>query len=179
MDVLNFRLGGAVLIAASSELTSRGLTGIQLQKVVKMDKANLPVGFISLFTRTVDRTIFSAQSTLIGLYRLIQGNLSFRKSVSGPVKIFAIAAKTVEDGWGSFWFLLANITIILGIMNLLPIPVLDGGHIVFYLIEALYKPLKPSIIAASTRIGMMLMLSLGVYVIVIDLIDVFINRMFF
>jgi regulator of sigma E protease len=122
--------------------------------------------------------VFITKSTLVGLGRIIEGKLSFNKSVSGPVKMVAIAAKTVELGWQTYFLLMAQITIILGVMNLLPIPVLDGGHIVFYLIEAIYKPVSFKVQATATRIGMALMLALGIYVIGLDIIDVFFRRVF-
>ena len=90
----------------------------------------------------------------------------------------AIAAKTVDYGWEHYWFLLAQITIVLGIMNLLPLPVLDGGHILFYLIEAFYKPIPASVIMKAMQFGMALMLTLGIYVIFLDIYDVFILRIF-
>jgi regulator of sigma E protease len=134
--------------------------------------------FLRKILLSFDETVFITKSTLVGLGRIIEGKLSFNKSVSGPVKMVAIAAKTVELGWQTYFLLMAQITIILGVMNLLPIPVLDGGHIVFYLIEAIYKPVSFKVQATATRIGMALMLALGIYVIGLDIIDVFFRRVF-
>ena len=63
-------------------------------------------------------------------------------------------------------------------MNLLPIPVLDGGHIVFYLIEGIYKPLPTKAIAASVRTGLVILMTLGVYVIGLDLWHIFFKKLF-
>jgi regulator of sigma E protease len=136
------------------------------------------MSFLRKILLSFDETVFITKSTLVGLGRIIEGKLSFNKSVSGPVKMVAIAAKTVELGWQTYFLLMAQITIILGVMNLLPIPVLDGGHIVFYLIEAIYKPVSFKVQATATRIGMALMLALGIYVIGLDIIDVFFRRVF-
>ena len=163
---------GTVPVTAQLVKQPRGLLGFIPAQYIDAQKAAHPTDIGSILTRTVDTTVFLTTSTLMGLYRLIQGKLSFQKSVSGPIKIFKVAHDTVETGWDNFWFLLANITIILGIMNLLPIPVLDGGHIVFYLIEAIYNPLPVKVIASSVRVGMVLLLSLGVFVIFNDLFDV-------
>jgi regulator of sigma E protease len=154
------------------------MLGIALSGGLNPVLAGQPQTIGAIFSRSFDYTIFATQSTIVGLYRVIEGKLSFRKSISGPVKIMAVAAKSVSTGWDTYWFLLANITIVLGIMNLLPIPVLDGGHIVFYLIEALYKPLPAKVIASSMRIGMVILLSLGVYVIGLDIWDVFLKKIF-
>lgn len=136
------------------------------------------ISFFKKIALSFDETVFITQSTFTGLYRIIQGKLSFNKSVSGPVKMVAIAAKTVELGWQTYFLLMAQITIILGVMNLLPIPVLDGGHILFYLIEAIYKPLSFKVQATATRIGMAVMLAMGIYVIGLDIIDVFFRKIF-
>ncbi|HNA78425.1 MAG TPA: site-2 protease family protein [Turneriella sp.] len=136
------------------------------------------MSFVSKIILSFDETVFITKSTLVGLGRIIEGKLSFNKSVSGPVKMVAIAAKTVELGWQTYFLLMAQITIILGVMNLLPIPVLDGGHIIFYLIEAIYKPVSFKVQATATRIGMALMLAMGIYVIGLDIIDVFFRRVF-
>lgn len=136
------------------------------------------MSFAGKIMLSFDETFFITRSTLVGLGRIIEGKLSFNKSVSGPVKMVAMAAKTVELGWQTYFLLMAQITIILGVMNLLPIPVLDGGHILFYLIEALYKPVSFRVQATATRIGMALMLAMGIYVIGLDIIDVFFRRVF-
>ncbi len=165
------------LIEADVAFKKRGMIGVSLSEGLEPMRAELTTDLLSLASRTIDQTIFTTKSTLVGLYRIIQGKLSFRKSVSGPIKIFDYARRSVDAGWDVYWFLLANITIILGIMNLLPIPVLDGGHVLFYLIEGVYKPLPIKVISGSVRMGMALLITFGVYVIFIDIWDVIINRL--
>ncbi|HRP69952.1 MAG TPA: site-2 protease family protein [Turneriella sp.] len=167
---------GPVEVSANVELSHRRLIGIRPAE--KRINNATELSFIQKIMYSADETIFITKSTLVGLGRIIQGKLSFNKSVSGPVKMVAIAAKTVEMGWQTYFLLLAQITIILGVMNLLPIPVLDGGHILFYLIEALYKPLSFKVQATATRVGMTLMLAMGIYVIGLDIFDVFVRRVF-
>jgi regulator of sigma E protease len=169
---------GPVDIQGKIEFARKRLIGISLSEGQDAAKASLPTDIGSMFARTWNQTVFLTQGTLLGLYRIIEGKLDFNKSVSGPVKIMAIAAKTVDYGWEHYWFLLAQITIVLGIMNLLPLPVLDGGHILFYLIEAFYKPLPANVIMKAMQFGMALMLTLGIYVIFLDVYDVFILRIF-
>ncbi len=175
---INMRIG-YVNVIATPQIKSRGLLGIKIGRAIIPafpEKAEHSRSFGGILARTYDQTVFSTQSTILGLWRLIQGKLSFRDSVSGPVKIFAFAFREVKSGWDRFWFLLAQITIILGIMNLLPIPVLDGGHIIFYLIEGIYKPLPTKIIAGAVRLGMVALLSLGAWVIFIDVWDLVTGR---
>ena len=165
-------------IEATISLQKRGMLGVHLSESLEPKRAELPTDLLSLFTRTYEQTVFTTKSTLVGLYRIFQGKLSFRQSVSGPIKIFDYARRSVTAGWDVYWFLLANITIILGIMNLLPIPVLDGGHVLIYLIEGVYKPLPLRVISLSVRAGFITLLSLGVYVIFIDIWDVLLKRFF-
>ena len=163
-------------LEATIQFGYKGMMGILLNEGIEPKKANLPSDFLSILKRTYQQTIFAAESSILGLYRMIQGRLSFRENVSGPVKIVDYARQSVTAGWDVYWFLLANITIILGIMNLLPIPVLDGGHILFYLIEGVYKPVSTKIISLSIRLGMVLLFTFGISVLFIDIWDVIIKR---
>ncbi len=76
--------------------------------------------------------------TVLGIARIVQGQISF-KTVGGPIMLFSIAAQAAEEGIESFLFKMALISVNLGLMNLLPIPVLDGGHIVTCLVEGVTR----------------------------------------
>ena len=84
--------------------------------------------------------------TVLGLGKLVTGQLSMR-TVGGPIALFGIANEAAEAGLGTYLFQMALISVTLGLMNLLPIPVLDGGHIVFALIEGGDAP--PALAAAA------------------------------
>lgn len=76
------------------------------------------------------------------------------KNISGPVGIATIAGDSVQAGMPSFIFFLVVMSLSLGIMNLLPIPVLDGGHLVYYLAEAIRgKPLSERTLLVAQRLG--------------------------
>jgi regulator of sigma E protease len=174
---VKFRIG-PVQVESRVEISRRGLLGISLETGVNTEKMEIPAGIISLAALTIDFSVVATKSTLLGLYRIIEGKLSFRKSISGPVKIMKMTAQSIKIGWDVYWLLFAQITIVLGIMNLLPIPVLDGGHILMYFIEGVYKPIPTRIIAAAMRIGVVLLIGLGIYVIFLDIWDVFIAGLF-
>ena len=94
--------------------------------------------------------------------RLLGGQASLQH-VSGPLTIADVAGKTAAMGWQPYIEFLALVSISLGVMNLLPVPVLDGGHLVFYSFEWLRgKPLSEGIQSAGLRIGLALMLMLMV-----------------
>ena len=82
--------------------------------------------------KTWESTAFTVQM----LGRMVTGDVSI-KNISGPINIAQIAGASVERGWRYFIGILAVISISLGVLNLLPIPVLDGGQIVYQLVEAI------------------------------------------
>lgn len=102
-------------------------------------------------TRSVVQTGEVIAMTALGIAQLIQGKVSF-KNVGGPVMIFDIAGKAAKRGWESFLWMMALISVNLGLLNLLPIPVLDGGHIVFIAIEAIKR--KPVSMRAREIAGL-------------------------
>jgi regulator of sigma E protease len=81
-------------------------------------------------SRTVDTVVFSLRM----LYKMIVGEASL-KNLSGPVTIADYAGKTASAGLTAFLSFLALVSISLGVLNLLPVPLLDGGHLLYYLIE--------------------------------------------
>lgn len=83
----------------------------------------------------VEKTWMSTVFTVNMLGRMVTGDVSI-KNISGPINIAQIAGASVERGWRYFVGILAVISISLGVLNLLPVPVLDGGQIVYQLVEA-------------------------------------------
>ncbi len=84
----------------------------------------------------MQRTWMSTVFTVNMLGRMVTGDVSI-KNISGPINIAQIAGESVARGWRYFVSILAVISISLGVLNLLPVPVLDGGQIVYQLVEAL------------------------------------------
>lgn len=108
--------------------------------------------------------------TLLAILRLITGRLSVRESVSGPLGIFFITKWAAELGVSTLFNLLGVLSVSLALFNILPIPVLDGGHILFLLIEKLRgKSLKPKTQEIIAQIGMTLLIILMIFVFYNDL----------
>lgn len=106
-------------------------------------------------------------ATLIG--QLFTGQRSI-KELGGPVKIAKVTGEQATLGFTAFIFLLAMLSINLGFINLLPIPMLDGGHLLFYAIEAVRrKPVSPEVLEWTFRGGLMLLLGLFLVVTFNDL----------
>lgn len=95
-----------------------------------------------------------------GLLRMAQGKLSF-KTVGGPIMLFDIAGQAAERGALDFLFVMAFVSINLGVLNLLPIPVLDGGHLLFIFVETLTRrpvSLRTREIASMVGLSMLVLL---------------------
>jgi regulator of sigma E protease len=108
---------------------------------------------------------------LMGLKQLISGQLNARESLGGPVAIMRMAAQQAERGWEDLLHLMLNISLTLGILNLLPIPLLDGGTFVFCVIEGIRrKPLKLRTQVVAQNIGFAFIGSLFLFTIANDLL---------
>ncbi|NNJ72960.1 MAG: sigma E protease regulator RseP, partial [Enterobacterales bacterium] len=123
-------------------------------------------GFFESFAKGVDKTweMILLSFRLVG--KLITGDVS-PKNLSGPISIAQGAGAYASFGFVFFLSFLAMISVNLGIINILPIPVLDGGHLLYYLIELIRgKPLPDSVQDIGLRIGLMMVLGLMVFSII-------------
>jgi regulator of sigma E protease len=102
--------------------------------------------------------------TLQVFYKLLTGQLSV-KMLGGPIMIFDVAGKAAERGWQYYIWVMALISINLGLLNLLPVPVLDGGHLMFFTIEGLIRrPLNQRLKERATMVGFAMLMMLMVLV---------------
>ncbi|MGD9849639.1 MAG: RIP metalloprotease RseP [Nitrospirales bacterium] len=101
--------------------------------------------------------------TVEGLIKLIMGEIS-SKNLGGPLMIASISGEQAQQGLGSVAWLIAILSINLGILNLLPIPILDGGHLFFFACEAILgRPLGERSREMAQQVGMVLLLFLMAY----------------
>lgn len=123
----------------------------------KQVRSKRDVGMLEGFSLAADRTWQYSVLTLKFFGKMLIGEASV-KSISGPVTIGEIAGKSAMMGLEAYIQFLALISISLGVMNLLPIPVLDGGHLVYYIIEWVRgKPLSESVQTLGLKIGLCIM----------------------
>ncbi len=107
--------------------------------------------------------------TLDSLKKMLFGELSV-KNLSGPITIAKVAGASAESGVGDFLKFLAYLSISLGVLNLLPIPVLDGGHLLFYLVEWVRgRPLSERVQGWGMQIGISLVIGVMLLALVNDL----------
>jgi regulator of sigma E protease len=98
--------------------------------------------------------------TLRTLWKMITGKASI-ENLSGPISIAQYAGQSAAIGLASFLGFLAIVSISLGVLNLLPIPILDGGHLLYYLVELVTgKPVSEAAQIAGQRIGILILLVL-------------------
>jgi len=111
------------------------------------------------------KTVEAVRLTVIGMSVLIKSPVENKEHIGGPIRIVEIAGDFAKIGIKSFLFLMAMISVNLGVLNLLPIPVLDGGHIFFLCVEAMKGgPLSWKKMEAAQMIGLMLLLMLMFFV---------------
>jgi regulator of sigma E protease len=102
------------------------------------------------------------------MVKMVQGLIS-PTNLSGPITIAQVAASSAESGFASWLSFLALLSVSLGALNLLPIPVLDGGHLLFFAVEALTgKAVPEKVQAFGYQIGLMMVLSLMAFAIYND-----------
>jgi regulator of sigma E protease len=111
--------------------------------------------------------------TIKSFVGILVGDIS-SKNLGGPISIAQFAATSADRGLISFISFLAVISISLGILNLLPIPVLDGGHLIMYFFEWLRgKPLSEQVQLQGQKIGLVLLLTLMLFAFYNDLLRLF------
>jgi regulator of sigma E protease len=126
---------------------------------VSIEKGNPGLAIVKAVQQTYDY----ARLTLVALYKMITGEVSPR-NLGGPILIAQMAGQQAQEGVGSFLGFLAILSINLGVLNLLPIPVLDGGHLLFFLVEAVIgKPVAVRHREVAQQVGIFLLMLLMIY----------------
>ena len=107
------------------------------------------------------QSLWIVKLTGVGFWKIINGSLDIKKSLGGPIMIADVSGQTFKAGWLPFFSLIAFISINLGLINLLPIPVLDGGYLLFFLIEAITgRPVEGRPREIAQQIGLFLLVLL-------------------
>ena len=118
-----------------------------------LQQYSLPNAMIKAIEKTWDTAAFSLQM----LFKMLIGQASWQ-GISGPVTIAGYAGQSATMGIKVFIGFLALISISIGVLNLLPIPVLDGGHLMYYTVEFITgKPLSESVMAMGQKVGLTLL----------------------
>jgi len=130
-------------------------------------------GFFESVRLGLSRALDMVVLLFVVIKGLIVGTYSV-KTLGGPIMIAQVAGRAAESGIVELFSIIAFLSLQLGIINLLPIPVLDGGHLFFFLIEKIRgKPLSEKIVSISQQIGMTLLIALMVFVTWNDILRLF------
>ncbi len=148
-----------------------GRIGVLVQGERPMVEARL--GLLDSLRQGVVRTVDMTGFSLRMMGRMVLGDVSLR-NISGPVTIADYAGQTARQGLEPYIGFLALISISIGVLNLLPIPMLDGGHLLFYLIEAIRGRAVPDRMReAGQRVGVALLFGLMSLAFFNDLVRLF------
>ncbi|MDD4178791.1 MAG: RIP metalloprotease RseP [Candidatus Margulisbacteria bacterium] len=132
-------------------------------------KANL----LSAAYRSLEQIFNMVVATLVILWGLVTGGVSIR-DIAGPIGIAQVTGKYAQSGLISFVYFVAFINVNLGVINLLPLPALDGGHLLIIILEALRrKPFNPELVNKINAWGMSALLALMAIVSLSDLLRLF------
>lgn len=156
------------LTITPSDNNGKGIIGVQLaqnREVIRHKAKNIIDAFVSGANEFQRLAMF----TLQGFGQLISNFGETAEQVAGPVAIVAIGANIAKDNAANLFQFASLISINLAILNILPLPALDGGQLAFLLIEALRgKPLPTHIQDGVMQTGLMLLLGLGIFLIIRD-----------
>lgn len=118
-----------------------------------------------------DETVSLTTAMLRALGQIVAGTRG-TEELGGPIRVAQLSAQVAEDGLITVFWFLAVVSINLGLVNLFPIPMLDGGHLLFYVCEAIRgKPLGERVQEYGFRMGLVLVVSLMVFATWNDLVD--------
>ncbi len=144
------------------------LIGIKPSGNTFISKSNFPGALANSIRKTWEILVL----TVVAVIKLIQRVIPM-ETIGGPILIIQMAGEQASLGFLNFFLFMAIININLGILNLLPIPILDGGHIVFLGIEAIRrKPLNEKVIAVAQRVGLAIILLIMAFAIYNDVIRI-------
>ena len=126
---------------------------------------NVRYGFFESFSKGFKKVVDLTAITYKAIWSIITGRLSVKESMTGPIGIFIITGKAAEMGLIYLFHLMALLSASLAIFNLLPLPVLDGGHIFFLFVEKLRgRPLSVRVQENIANIGVGLLILLTVFI---------------
>lgn len=162
MTVLRQNAPVTLTVKPQAQSGSDGATVGRIQVVLGADfpMVDVQYGLLDSIGRGVARTADTVWFSLKMMGRMVVGDVSLR-NVSGPVTIADYAGQTARVGLAAYIGFLALISVSIGVLNLLPIPMLDGGHLLYYAVEAIRgKPIPEKWLEGGQRIGLGLLAAL-------------------
>ena len=171
--------GELVLRAKPERMPTQNLLGEEIQRyVIGVSSAgevlSRKLGFVEAVLQSLRQTYAIAELMVVIVAKMITGAISF-DTVGGPIMIAQMAGDQARAGISSLFQFIAVISVNLAVINLLPIPVLDGGHLLFFAIEAVKgRPVSTKVREIAQQVGMVVLIMLMILVFYND-----ITRLFF
>jgi len=126
-------------------------------------------GFFAAMGHSVKKMVDLVDLVFNAIRKMVVGKLS-PKSLSGPIEIATFSQRAMESGFSSFFLLIAFISLQLGLINLLPIPALDGGHLMIFSIESVIRrDFSPKVKNLLMNFGFFILIALMVFIILNDI----------
>jgi regulator of sigma E protease len=142
------------------EVGERYMLGITRTDEVEYEK----VPFVEALKASFIQTWNLIYLTVMGIVKILQ-QIVPASELGGPIRIAEIAGQLMEAGWMNLLYFMGLLSVNLGVLNLLPIPVLDGGHLVFLTYEAIRrKPASEQAMIIAQKVGIALLGSLMIFV---------------
>jgi regulator of sigma E protease len=141
--------------------------------IPEADRIVIKRGFFAAIGEAVDQTYQVSRLTILSIGKLIQGTVS-TKTLGGPIMIAEMAGQQAKAGFTNLLFFIAVLSINLAVLNFLPIPVLDGGHLMFFFIEALIqRPVNTRMRELAQQAGIFILIMLMIFVFYNDITRIF------
>lgn len=133
---------------------------------------SVQLGVLSSMASGIEQTYDICKMNIFGIKNMITGKLAVQENLGGPIMIAKLSDQSAQQGIVVFLNFMAVISACLGIINLLPLPVLDGGHLMFYAIEGvLRRPINKRFIVIMNIVGTFLLFALMFFAIFNDIMN--------
>lgn len=172
--------GGSILVfnVIPNQISTKSIFGDEINRYVIGIKSSgdmfaRELNPFQAFSESIIQTWKISKLVVISIGKMIQGTISI-KTMGGPIMIAEMAGQQAREGATSFVFFIALLSINLGILNILPIPVLDGGHLVFFFIEAATgRPVSIKVREIAQQAGILILILLMIFVFYNDISRIF------
>jgi regulator of sigma E protease len=149
-----------------------GRIGIQISTVYRGPTVHTSYGLFTAFSEALTNVKTTTLVITKSVWQIVTGKISLPKSVAGPIRIAQMATTSAEGGAINFFNFVALLSMSLAILNILPFPALDGGHLLFLLIEAVFRREIPHRVKLTLQqVGFILLLAFMAFVIYNDIIN--------
>lgn len=159
-------------VAGKITPTPEGRIGVGIGTIYTGPKKQIDYSLFEAFPEGVKSVMAATGMFIQAMKQLVTGKVKFSESFGGPIKIAQMATQTAEMGWISYLAFMALLSMSLAIINIVPFPALDGGHIVFLLVEAIIRrdvPVKAKMIIQQA--GFYILLAFMAFVIYNDIVN--------